>query len=149
MRKLLLGLMIVFLTDLSVVAQTVQVRGVPAVVLNAFQQQFPKARQAEWEKKKDGNFEVEFDVGLISRDHKAVISPEGKVIRYEEELASYSLPDAIKTQIKTEFAGYRTGDVKKIEVGGKITYDVELDSRSGDLKVEFDSNGKIIKERMD
>ena len=149
MKKLLLGLMIVFLTNLSVMAQDAQRRGVPAVVLNAFQQQFPKARQVEWEKKKDGNYEVEFDIGLISRDHQAIISPEGKVLRYEEELASYSLPDAVKAQIKTEFDGYRTGDVKKIDVEGKITYGVELDSRYGDLKVSFDPDGKIVKERMD
>ena len=149
MRKLLLGLMIVSLTNFSVMAQDAQRRGVPAVVLNAFQQQFPKARQVEWEKMKDGTYEVEFSVGLISRDHQAMITPEGKVVRYEEELASYSLPDAVKTQIKTEFAGYRTGDIKKIDMEGKITYEVELDSPSEDLKVEFDSDGKILKERMD
>lgn len=149
MRKLLLGLMIVSLTNFSVMAQDAQRRGVPAVVLNAFQQQFPKARQVEWGKMKDGTYEVEFSVGLISRDHQAMITPEGKVVRYEEELASYSLPDAVKTQIKTEFAGYRTGDTKKIDMEGKITYEVELDSPSEDLKVEFDSDGKILKERMD
>ncbi len=149
MKKLLLGLLIVVLTNPSAIAQGVQRHGVPAVVLNAFQQQFPKARQVEWEKKKDGNYEVEFSVGLISRDHQVIISPEGKVLRYEEELASYSLPDAVKQQIKTEFDGYRIGDVKKIDVEGRITYEVELDSRYGDLKVDFAPDGKIIKERMD
>jgi len=149
MKKLLLGLTVITFISLSAVGQDAQRRGVPAVVLNAFQQQFPKARQVEWEKKKDGNYEVEFDIGLISRDHQAIISPEGKVLRYEEEITSSSLPDAVKTQIKAEFAEYRIGDVKKIEVDGKITYAVELDSRYGDLKVDFDPEGKIVKERMD
>lgn len=149
MKKILFGLFILSLAYLPVTAQGVQQRGVPAVVLNAFQQQFPKARQVEWEKKRDGNYEVEFDIGLFSRDHQAIISPEGKILRHEEELASYSLPDAVKQQIKAEFDGYRIGDVKKVDTGGTITYEVELDSRYGDLEVVFGADGKIIKERMD
>ncbi len=149
MNKLLFSLSILTLVYLPVSAQDIQKRGVPAVVLNAFQQQFPKARQVEWEKKRDGNYEVEFDNGLFSRDHQAVISPEGKVLRHEEELASYALPDAVKQQIKAEFDGYRVGDVKKIDTGGTITYAVELDSRYGDLDVIFAADGKIVKERMD
>lgn len=149
MRRLLFGLAILSLAYLPASAQGVQKRGVPAVVLNAFQQQFPKARQVEWEKKRDGNYEVEFDNGLFSRDHQAIISPDGKVLRHEEELASYSLPDAVKQQIKTEFDGYRVGDVKKIDTGGTITYEVDLDSRQGDLDVIFAADGKIVKERMD
>ncbi len=149
MKKLLFGLFMLSLAYLPISAQDVQRRGVPAVVLNAFQQQFPKARQVEWEKKRDGNYNVEFDNGLFSRDHEAVISPEGKVLRHEEELASYSLPDAVKQKIKTEFDGYRVGDVKKIDAGGTVTYAVELDSRHGDLDVIFAADGEIVKERMD
>ncbi|HWL00608.1 MAG TPA: PepSY-like domain-containing protein [Parapedobacter sp.] len=149
MKKLLVVLCALSLAYLPLNAQDVQKRGVPAVVLNAFQQQFPKARQVEWEKKRDGSYEVEFDNGLFSRDHQAIISPEGKVLRHEEELASYSLPDAVKQQITAEFDGYRVGDVKKIDSDGTITYEVELDNRQGDLVVVFATDGKIIKERMD
>ena len=149
MKKLLIGLAILSFANLSVMAQDAPRRGVPAVVLNAFQQQFPKARQVEWERQRDGNYEVEFNIGLVGRDHKAFISPEGKVLKHEEEITSYSLPDAVKKQIKTEFDGYRIGDAKRITVEGRVTYEVELDSRYGDLKVNFDSEGKILKERMD
>lgn len=149
MKKLLVSLFILSLTYLPVHAQGLQRRGVPAVVLNAFQQQFPKARQVEWEKKRDGNYEVEFEVGLFSRDHEAIVSPEGRVLRHEEELASSSLPDAVKQQIKVEFDGYRVGDVKKIDTRGTITYQVELESRYGDLDVIFAADGEIVKERMD
>ncbi len=148
MKKLLIGFTVVLLTSFSVMAQKAP-RGVPAVVLNAFQQQFPKARQVEWERRKDGTFEVEFNVGLVGRDQKAFISPDGNVLKHEEELSSSSLPDAVKKQIKTEFDGYRIDEVKKIEEAGKITYAVDLESRYGDLKVLFDTDGKILKERMD
>lgn len=148
MKKLLVGCTVMLLTSFSVMAQNAP-RGVPAVVLNAFQQQFPKARQVEWERKRDGNFEVEFNVGWVGRDQKAFISPDGKVLKHEEELSSSSLPDAVKKQLRTEFNGYRVDDAKKIDEAGKITYAVDLESRSGDLKVLFDTAGKILKERMD
>lgn|SRR5690606_2809851 len=149
MKKVLFGLAVTSLAYLPVGAQGVQKRGVPAVVLNAFQQQFPKARQVEWERNRDGNYEVEFDNGIFGRDHEVIISPEGKVLRHEEELASYSLPDAVKKAIETEFGGYRVDDVKKIDAGGTITYAVDLDSRHGDLDVIFAADGTIVKERMD
>ena len=149
MKKLLFGLSVLFLAYFSADAQGVEKRGVPAVVLNAFQQQFPKARQVEWEKKRDGNYEVEFDIGLFSRDHQAIISPQGKVLRHEEELASYSLPDAVKQQIKAGYDGYRVEDVKKIDTQGEVTYEVELDGRDDDLKVIFDTGGRVIKGRVD
>ncbi|MFC7525940.1 PepSY-like domain-containing protein [Parapedobacter sp. GCM10030251] len=149
MKKLVIGFTVVLLlTSFSAMAQNAP-RGVPAVVLNAFQQQFPKARQAEWERRNDGTFEVEFNVGLVGRDQKAFISPDGKVLKHEEELSSSSLPEDVKKQIKAEFAGYRVDEVKKITEGGKVVYAVDLESRSGDLKVHFDPAGKILKERMD
>ena len=148
MKKLLIGLAVVVSTGGSVMAQKAP-RGVPAVVVNAFQQQFPKARQVEWERERDGNFEVEFNVGLTGRDQKVLISPDGSVLVHEEELSSSSLPDTIKNQLKTEFDGYRVDDVKKFNRAGKITYEVDLDSRTGDLEVLFDANGKILKERLD
>lgn len=149
MKKLLVGLAMLLSMGLSVVAQDVQRRGVPAVVLNAFQQHFPKARQVEWEREKDGSYEVEFNIGLVSRDHKALISSEGKVLRHEEEIASSSLPDAVKKRIKAEFNGYRIDGAKKIDKEGKVAYLVELDSLQGDLEVHFDAGGQVLKERMD
>lgn len=149
MRIFVISLIVLCAANLAVSAQTAVPRGVPAVVLNAFQQQFPKARLVEWEKQKSGNYEVEFVVGLMGRDQQAVISPEGKLMRHEEDLSSTSLPDAIKKQLKADFDGYRVSDVKKVTSGGNIHYEVELESRQGDLKVDFDPEGKVLKERLD
>lgn len=136
------------LTSLSVAAQPAP-RGVPAVALNAFQQQFPNARQVEWERRRDGTFEVEFNIGWMGRDQKALISPDGNVIKHEEDISSSSLPEAVKKQIRSEFAGYRIDDAKKVNEAGQVSYVVDLESRSGDVKVQFDAQGKILKERLD
>ncbi len=149
MKNAVVGFIALCAVNLSVMAQPAAPRGVPAVVLNAFQQQFPKARLVEWEKRKNGDYEVEFVVGLMGRDQQASISPEGKVLRHEEDLSSSSLPAAVKQQLKAGFDGYRVGDVKKITADGKVVYEVELESRQGDLKVDFDPQGKVLKERLD
>lgn len=149
MKKLVFNLCVFFLAGVPVMAQNASVHRVPAVVINAFQQQFPKARQVEWDRKQDGTYEAEFNVGLIGRDQTAVISPEGKVLVHEEEIASSSLPEAVKNQIKVQFGGYRTEEAKKISTGHAVAYEVELENRKGDLKVRFNADGKILKERMD
>lgn len=124
-------------------------RNVPAIVLNAFQQEFPKARQVEWEQRKDGSFEVEFNMGMVRRDQKVFFSPDGTMLKHEEELPASALPDVIRDQLRTAFDGYRVDEVRKIEEFGKITYAVDLERPSGDLKVLFGADGKVLKERMD
>lgn len=149
MKKLLLALCVLSSVYLSAGAQTTHQREVPAVVLNTFQQKFPNARDVDWERTRDGNYEVEFDNGVFGRDNEVLISPEGKVIRHEEDITAGSLPDAVKEKIKSEFDGYRVDDAKKIDAGGTVTYEVELESRRGDLKVVFAADGSIVKERVD
>src|SRR5690606_24303849 len=112
--------------------------------LNAFQQKFPKARHVEWAQRKDSNFEVDFNIGLAGRDQKALISPEGRVLKHEEELSSSGVPEAVKNQLNTKFGGYRLDEVTKIDEAGKITYLVDLESRSGNRKVLFDAGGNML-----
>ncbi|MFC3196777.1 PepSY-like domain-containing protein [Parapedobacter deserti] len=131
------------------IAQPIQTRSVPAVVLNTFQQQFPKAGRVEWERHGDGNYEVEFTVGLTGRHHKVAINHEGKMLIHEEEIAYYSLPDAIKQHIMAAFGGYRIGGAKKIEQGGNRLYEVELDSRHGDLEIYFNAAGQVLKKQVE
>ena len=98
---------------------------------------------------RDGNYEVEFDNGVFGRDNEVIISPEGKLLRHQEDLTSSSLPDAVKKKIREEFSGYRVDDAKKVDADGTITYEVELERRQGDLKVVFAADGTVVKERMD
>mgnify|MGYP001401630905 CR=1 FL=1 len=147
--KVVTGLAAALAAVLSAEGQTISQRAVPAVVLNTFQQQFPGARQAEWEKRRDGSYEVEFHVGLFGRDHNAYISNDGKLLVHEEEVASSSLPVAVKDRIRTDFAEYSIEDVKKVTSGNQVIFKVELDSRSQDLHVEFHPDGTVKKELRD
>lgn len=130
-------------------AQETREHGVPASVLKAFQQRFPKARVVEWEQHNNGNFEAEFIVGFSGRDQKVILSPDGRLLRHEEELSTSMLPDVVRGRIREQFSGYRISDAKRITFGEDTFYEVELEGRRHDLKVDFASDGAILRERMD
>ncbi|ULT28141.1 hypothetical protein KUH03_17015 [Sphingobacterium sp. E70] len=85
---------------------------VPAVVVNSFQQKFPKAKGVDWEMKA-GLYEAEFETGLFGTDHEVWIQSNGKIVRHKEELAKNDLPKAVIARVKKDFPGYRIEDVKR------------------------------------
>lgn len=145
----ILSLLAVLLANSSAFGQDIAQRNLPAVVLNTFQQHFPKARDVEWEKTAAGLYEAEFEIGLMQRDHTVYISPAGKLEKHIQEISNSSLPEAVKKQLAKEYDGYRISDPKKIEEGQTVTYRVELENRMEELKVTLDTGGKVIDERAD
>lgn len=149
MKHSILAVLAIVLINLPALAQDILQRNLPAVVVNAFQQQFPKAKQVEWEKTADGLYEAEFEMGLMNRDHKIYITPEGRLQKHVEEISSSSLPDAVKKQLDSQYGNYRISDVSKIEADKQLTYVVELENRTEELKLTFDTVGKVLQERAD
>lgn len=121
-------------------AQDIPQSEVPSVVLNAFQQKFSGAEDIEWENK-GGLYKAEFEVG--SRDHEVSIDKTGKIIRHKEDFPKKQLPQAIQQQLATEFKAYKLDDADRIEIDGKIFYEVDLDGASGDREVLFTEDGKV------
>jgi uncharacterized membrane protein YkoI len=140
MKKLFV-VIIPLLTALASCAQDVSQSSVPSLVLNAFQQKFPKASDVEWEKKGD-LYEVEFDLGI--HDHKALIDAAGKIVKYKEEINASDLPAAVKEAVQKDFSKYKIDEAKRIETNGSVLYKVELKNGKEDKKVYFGEDGKIV-----
>ena len=119
---------------------------VPSVVLNAFQEKFTNVADVEWDLKGD-LYKVEFKVG--SRGHDVWIDKSGKITKHKEDFPKKDLPKFIQQKITTEFSGYKLDDADKIEEGGKIYYQVELDGSADDRKVLFTADGQIKENRID
>lgn len=147
MRKISLSV-VALAMSLASCAQNIPQRQVPAVVLSTFQKLFPKASDVEWEKKAN-LYEVEFETGLTSRDHKMLIDSLGKVTYHQSEIAENELPDSVKNVIASQFAGYALDDVEKIESNGVVTYHVELKKKREEWQVTFSTDGKIISKVAD
>lgn len=125
-------------------AQDIPASQVPSVVINNFKQQFTDASDVEWEMKGE-QYKVEFDKGWFTNDHEAWYDKTGTLLRHEEEITGKELPEAVMNTIKANYAGYKVDDVDKITANGQVTYEVELESRQGDLKKVFDTKGQEIK----
>lgn len=129
-------------------AQNINPSQAPAVVVNAFQQQYPKAMDVEWEKK-GVNYEVEFEVGVADKDHTMLIDPSGKILSHKQDLYKSDLPAVVLNAITKEFPDYKTDDIEKIETGGVTTYKLELKKKPEEWKVVFDNEGKLLEKITD
>ncbi|MGE8292467.1 MAG: PepSY-like domain-containing protein [Sphingobacterium sp.] len=141
--KMILSACILALSTIGAFAQDIPQSQVPAVVVNSFQQKFPKAKGVDWELKA-GLYEAEFETGLFGTDHEVWIQCNGKIVRHKEELAKNDLPKAVIAKVKKDFPGYRIEDVKKITEEQKITYAFEVKNRTEEWKLVVDTQGNIL-----
>ncbi len=141
--KMILSACILALSTIGASAQDILQSEVPAVVVNSFQQKFPKAKGVDWELKA-GLYEAEFETGLFGTDHEVWIQSNGKIVRHKEELAKNDLPKAVIAKVKKDFSGYRIEDIKKITEEQKITYAFEVKSRTEEWKLVVDTQGNIL-----
>ncbi len=116
---------------------------IPAVIVNAFQQQFPKAADVAW-KETGPLYKVSFETGLLGHDHDAWFDTKGKLVKNKEEIPASSLPAEVKKTAERQFARYRLDDVDKIDDNGVIFYEVELKNRKDERKVVFSADGKVL-----
>lgn len=148
------SILILFAAMLSMVscAQNIPKVNVPAVVVNSFQQKYPKANDVEW-KRKGPLYEVEFETGLAGNDHTMLLDSLGKISYHKADIAQSDLPDMVKKTISGQYPGYAIHDVEKIENSGAITYivtyKVELKKRSEEWEIVFDADGRILSKVAD
>jgi len=147
-RKFLLSAFIIALSTIAASAQDIPQSQVPAVVINSFQQKFPKATDIDWELKGD-QYEVEFETGLLGTDHEAWFQSDGKLIKHKEEISKTDLPQKVTVKIKKDFPGYRIDDVKKITEGQKVAYTLEVKNKADEWKIAIDAQGNVLSKVAD
>lgn len=132
----------------SLFAQHILQSQVPSVVVNNFQQAFPKAYDVDW--KMDMNlYKVDFELGLLGTDHDVWYDPTGKVVKHKEEISKSDLPQKVQAKINTDFSGFRVSDVKKITEGNNAIYTLDLKTFTQEWKVAYDAEGKILSKVAD
>ncbi|MEZ0450677.1 PepSY-like domain-containing protein [Sphingobacterium thalpophilum] len=142
------GAMLLTLSAMGAVAQDIPQSQVPALVVNSLQQQFPKAKNIDWELK-NGLYEAEFETGLFGSDHELWIQHNGKIVRHKEDLSKNDLPKAVLAKVRKDFRGYRLEDVKRITEGRKVCYAFEVKSSRDEWKLMMDPNGNVLEKRRD
>lgn len=145
MKTLKIFAVILFATG-AVMAQDLRPAEVPGNLKDAFNKEYSKATNVEWEKELD-NYKVEFD--LNRRDPEVWYNASGTVLKKEIEITEGELPQALRDAIKSRYAGYRVDDVEKIWQNNATTYEVELEKGQDEKYIVFDDNGKVLSERRD
>jgi len=130
----------------NVGAQVIPQSQVPPAVLKAFQGKFASAPEVKWETKGE-LYKAEFKVD--KRGHDVWIDKTGKITKYKQDFPKKDLPANIQQQIANEFKAYKLDDADKIEMDGKVFYQVELDGTTNDRKVLFSADGKIQENTVD
>lgn len=129
-------------------AQDILQSQIPAVILNQFNSQFPKATDVEWEM--DGsNYTVEFELNW-NIDHEVWYNTEGKIVKHKEDISSSDLPKVVNERIQTDFSGYSIDDVERITDNGVVVYKMELNHlMQQDWDVVIDASGNVLSKMAD
>ncbi len=147
-KSILIGAFVLKFFANTAFGQDIPQSQVPSVVVNNFQQTFPKAFDVEWEI--DGeNYKVEFETGLLGRDHDVWYDKTGKLIRHKEEISKSDLPQKVLAAINGDFSSYRVDDLKRNTEGDKVTYMLELKTFTEEWKVAFDAEGNVLSKIAD
>lgn len=146
MKKFLLVVTGILLGTVISFAQDVQESQVPSLVLNSFKKDFSKATDVEWELKGD-LYDVEFDIGFA--DHEIWFDPTGNVVKHEEDIKQSDLPEIVASILANEYKSYRISDVKKIQTGKYIVYELDVKNGNQEWELTFDESGKVINKKAD
>lgn len=139
-----LGLFVVSLSF----GQDIPQSEVPSLVVNRFQQDYPEAKDIDWEFE-DGQYEVEFEIGWKGKDHEIWYDETGEILRHKEDISKGDLPTKVTKKLNADFKKYRIKDVKRIVEGDKTIYKLEAKSFTEEWELTIDNEGNIINKVAD
>ncbi|NIA30691.1 MAG: hypothetical protein GWP06_12365 [Actinobacteria bacterium] len=143
MRTVIAFVSAVIFTSLVACAQT----KVPEKVKTAFQTRFPAAKDVEWGKESDTEFEAEFEMN--GKEMTANFDVDGKWLETESTLSKDELPAQVLATLRTQFGDYKLTVAEKTEKVGKPTvFEVKLGKDETDMEVVMGENGKVVKKEI-
>lgn len=113
---------------------------VPSVVKNTLVTSFSYSGPVDWEKEQ-GNYEAEF--GEDSLGYKALISPQGNVLRYREPIAAAELPAPVKQTLQLQYRDHGVEDLARLVLGKEAYYQLELEKGLKEMQVVLTADGKV------
>ena len=109
-----------------------------------FATRYPEAQDVVWDTS-DIGYAALFTKGEF--DTKAFFDTKG-VYQYTSTFIEHtSLPEAIQKVLNTTYQNAAAAVIMKIETAGKLTYQIELETSTDYISLEFDESGKLLKEQ--
>jgi uncharacterized membrane protein YkoI len=137
--------------SLSAAAQESKVaeKDVPAAVIAAFKSAYPQATVRGYAREKENGkvfYEIESKDGSTMRD--LLYNPDGSVAEIEETIAVSDLPAAAQEVIHSQYPKAVVTKAEKVTQGSKIGYEVSAKQGTKRISLEFDANGKVLKNKV-
>jgi hypothetical protein len=119
-------------------SKTVKEKDIPIAAKATFTSLYPKANNVKWTKE-DGKFEAEFE--QTGADISILIDANGTLVQTETEIATSTLPQAIRDYVSKNLNGKSIKEAAKIAAAdGKLSYEAEV----GGVDYLFDANGNFL-----
>ncbi len=135
----------------------------PAMAKTNFETKYPQATNTRWSYYRPDMSGIEWDwSGWPAMDDKdyvasfswdgvdywSVYDEEGNWIGTVNRISDHaSLPAAVNSTIKSKYNGYTIVSVDKENDKDRTAYEVQMENANGKVKVLFDENGKILKNK--
>jgi uncharacterized membrane protein YkoI len=119
----------------------------PKEVLDAVKAKYPGAELLGAEREKEKGKTV-YEVALKHKGHRieVTLTPEGKIIEIEKEVAVKDFPKAVQEALAAKYAKAKVKKAEEVTKGEKVVYEVLIDNDGALLEVVFDPSGKILME---
>ena len=119
-------------------------RDVPAAVIAAFKNSYPKATIRGYAQEKENGkvfYEIESREGTTQRD--VLYNADGTVAEVEESITGTDLPADAQQAIKQKYPRAVIVLAEKTTAGDTVGYEVSLRNGKKRIGMEFDSSGKV------
>ena len=143
MRKPKFILVVLLICMMSCDSDDYRSAGIPSVILNEFQTDFPDASEIDWAEQKS-SFEVEFD--MDDKQHAVLLDSAGNIIKHKYEIRLTDLPEAIKNHLGNDYGDAVFDEIELLKMDNKTFYQFEIEQMFFDKEVVIDQSGKIVKE---
>ena len=116
------------------------------VLAQRFRQDFPEARNVEWETNNE-IYEVEFYIG--HSEFEAFYDKDGNLLMYVQELLTRELPDVVRNAAQARLPGYRFDDIEKVVKGTRTYFVIEMERGDQEYELVISNKGTILSEKRD
>ncbi len=144
--KRILGIFVIILFTGSLFAQNINQSNVPAVVLNAFQLNYPGAKDAKWKLEK-GNYRVDYQVN--SKAHKLTMDNKGQMVKHSQDLYASEIPKVVLETIRSKEAYFDLHDADRYEEEYKIVYEINFKKDGKEHYFWINEKGELLKYRKE
>ncbi len=145
MKKIILGLGLVFMATTAFACSDMGKDKVPKAVKDAFAKKFPMAKKVHWDKESDKEWEAEFKMNKM--EYSANFMADGTWTETEHEIDKKDIPQAVKNRLNSSFAGYEVEESETSETKDGMVYEFEIEKGEKTMEVAISPSGKVVKKQ--